>query len=856
MGQKLGSYTADCLEEKLDKWFLEISDKVLGSFNSDNVDSEDDIKQDTIVVTSTSPLVFKKALLVASSPLLIGLNGNSLVNLSSIDFEKQNEKVFDEEVVDFFMDSDEAFVFLKTTSEKVLKVSVDSFKVIDEIDFEGLMMSPSDKAFVRVHTTLKGIKLKKHLEQEETQNDPFLKHAQAGNFAECGTFTNSGELLFLADPVNPSIYVYNYQTKQLTTKLKGHENKVEVLKVSKSDRFVASCSQEAVCVWEVESLKLVKYLKRDCKNLCFSDQEDHLFLVTPDNEILIVGVHDEFLYEIQAEASINTLVSTQNDEKLLVCGEEGIFAIQNVLKNPNLKVLGTEHFKEYLEYLQSVIINPYCEHIPEFDSCVLSPYMVSTLHFYCYYNRIDLLKAALEKQAPFIRGNYSGTVLSPFQIANTKKHFEILECLIENLMSRGEENPCLYYLVEDFIDHFVASTTSNGIALYENLMSPIETEHKQICYDSAKLPIQTASNKPIQEEFQEIMVRSPETYDNDIQNMEKGGRFVNFRSSRIKFDFQVGSRKSLYTLESIVSCKYMYNEKFRTEFLQTLLDEKWPKVKRIILFSVFSMLVQAIMYTVYAVDRSNEFAVYLAIVASVPNIVFEVLRYLTMWRYFSLLYTMFQLPRLFVNYLHFVLFLASSSIEDTVFNINLFVTFILGMAAFLLFKSTNHMSVLIIEIAFDIGKFLIFLFYFILGFSVIFVSIRGTSDKTLGHVLYDTYMVNIGEYDGFDFGNLEGESLLFLFATFVNAIIMLNLLISVVGDTYERIKEERDVIAYNSILYGTYMLESCFFWNRDKSDLRYLYKCDVSAEQTNSDWEGRLKEIKKFISKQLADLKN
>ena len=91
------------------------------------------------------------------------------------------------------------------------------------------------------------------------------------------------------------------------------------LEISKRDRFVASCSQEAVCVWEVKFLKLLKYLKRDCKNPSFSDEEDHLFLVTPENEILVVGVHDEFLYEIQAETNINTLVLTQNDEKLLVC---------------------------------------------------------------------------------------------------------------------------------------------------------------------------------------------------------------------------------------------------------------------------------------------------------------------------------------------------------------------------------------------------------------------------------------------------------------------------------------------------------------------------------------------------------
>ena len=50
--------------------------------------------------TSTSSLIFKKAFRVTSSLLLIGLNGNSLVKLSSFDFEKQNEKVFDEEVAD------------------------------------------------------------------------------------------------------------------------------------------------------------------------------------------------------------------------------------------------------------------------------------------------------------------------------------------------------------------------------------------------------------------------------------------------------------------------------------------------------------------------------------------------------------------------------------------------------------------------------------------------------------------------------------------------------------------------------------------------------------------------------------
>ena len=94
-------------------------------------------------------------------------------------------------------------------------------------------------------------------------------------------------------------------------------------------------------------------------------------------------------------------------------------------------------------------------------------------------------------------------------------------------------------------------------------------------------------------------------------------------------------------------------------------------------------------------------------------------------------------------------------------------------------------------------------------------------------------------------------SILFLVATILNPLVMLNLLIAIMSDTYDRVQESVEVADGKELAEMVLEVEIFMFWNRKKQVYKYLQMCEEEDYDEGGDhWLGKVRELKRMMRKQ------
>jgi hypothetical protein len=145
------------------------------------------------------------------------------------------------------------------------------------------------------------------------------------------------------------------------------------------------------------------------------------------------------------------------------------------------------------------------------------------------------------------------------------------------------------------------------------------------------------------------------------------------------------------------------------------------------------------------------------------------------------------------------------------------------------------------------ASFFVIFFYSVVGFAMVFFVLA--QDSGYFKFLTSTYTLNFGNMETGDYDKLEW--LLFLIVTVFNPIIMLNLLISIMGDTFERVKsnfETADLIELCTLIKEVELL---VFWKRGERARGYLHVCD---EERTADKSMESDKYLKDINRTLKEL--
>ena len=178
-----------------------------------------------------------------------------------------------------------------------------------------------------------------------------------------------------------------------------------------------------------------------------------------------------------------------------------------------------------------------------------------------------------------------------------------------------------------------------------------------------------------------------------------------------------------------------------------------------------------------------------------------------------------------------------------------FCNLIKGLSGFRAFSMTRFYISLIFRALHDSLSFIVIFLYSTLAFGILHYVAAGQPDSNAFYTIWQApYQLDISNFENENVNSLE--YVYFLLASIINVIIMLNLLISIIGDSFDKFRTESIELDCMEMTEFVIELENLMFWKREFNEKTYLQICqDVKADGNNDSWEGRVRAITSLITK-------
>ena len=187
----------------------------------------------------------------------------------------------------------------------------------------------------------------------------------------------------------------------------------------------------------------------------------------------------------------------------------------------------------------------------------------------------------------------------------------------------------------------------------------------------------------------------------------------------------------------------------------------------------------------------------------------------------------------------------SNSAERYTLSLLIFISWIRGITYFRITKSTRYLNKLLFQVCKEIVPFLIILFYSILTFGLA-LSANDPEKEFFNH-LTDSYLIIIGTWDNPN--QPQFFSIFLLLATLLNPIVTLNLLIAILTDTFEVVKENEDVADAQELIGMIVEMETLMFWKRGKNIMGFVHVAEADSDENEDDFriEMMIKNLKNKV---------
>ena len=153
-----------------------------------------------------------------------------------------------------------------------------------------------------------------------------------------------------------------------------------------------------------------------------------------------------------------------------------------------------------------------------------------------------------------------------------------------------------------------------------------------------------------------------------------------------------------------------------------------------------------------------------------------------------------------------------------------------------MFKKTRVLINLLVQVMVDMIAFMIVLAAALLGFSITFTAIKVDELDNTALSLAHCYDMMYGNF-ATDNYNTAGW-IIFIIASILMTLIMLNMLIAIMSDTYARVMSEivpSDYYELNSLILEQ---EEILFWKRNSGRAKFLHFAHYMEQGDDEEWEG------------------
>lgn len=540
----------------------------------------------------------------------------------------------------------------------------------------------------------------------------------------------------------------------------------------------------------------------------------------------------------------------------IITGEHQMIYVQdNPLTSIKTRILGPEeNIQKFLTYMKNILNGQIVPHDPVMDKFIIVPYFFNSLHIYSFLGLKEHLSASLVETAVMIPSKDGH---HPLYIALLKGMKGIRDDIVDSLISLGNNNPFLFQILENVMILMNKKAFPKLGDLYEAIYQPaFRKSLPKFCSPDIALPLVAISDHP--------RVRPEDFFMAD--ELGPQGQGILFKESYVKMNYLMGSKDSLEFLDSLANCTNL--NVMRSSLIQAMVQYKWENAK-------YPMMIQGICFYVYLFILSfftaylNEMSETVKFWASVGLffcntllLLYELFQMSVSGSfYFTYIWNYIDWCRGALLYLYVVIVWTGKFNDGalSVLSLVIFLSFLRGISYFRLFKMTRYLINLLFQVVADIGGFLILLSYSTLSFCFLFIVLikcTGTPEEILECEQNKVFSNQLLSSYNLVLGNLEVkpadivEYFCVTFALLINPIIMLNLLISIIGDTYDRVQSDSLSADMKELMDMIQEVENMMFFRRNQNHKQFFQESTPFEKQDQEGgWEGKLRALQAIIER-------
>lgn len=660
------------------------------------------------------------------------------------------------------------------------------------------------------------------------------------NEVNCVKFT---EKYFYAGSIDGVITLYRRKDNSLKKRLE-YKSEIFSIDVNSENLLAAGGKSGILKLWMWKEMRgkikpveltghkgpIIKVLLKD--KLVYTSGSDNTLKIWS-------GSLNMLYYSIELSENFSDFFIKPNQSDFFFLCPTGIFHLKNPLKSEETVVYPQQYSWLFLKYLKKLFQNKIKIFDEYWKNYMIYPHIINLLYIFIKANHPDLLKQAINQGVKFVQ-DQSGE--SPLSVALNWKNFNCADVILKTLSKmKLKKEFGILESIEKCMNKIINSNLSQLPKFFDSLF-PVKT-NRMILYAQllkrAPMIIEKKNSK-----LQEIDFIN---YEGDKKEQ------VEFKASIVKFDFEVGTEDSLLLLRSI--CHSNNPDLFRTVLLKSILKYKWSKVYYILLGEalIFALMLGFLSFLTMHGDTNLYFITFFLLLNLIATARENIQLAESPRKYFKDFWNVLDITRILGTYIF--IFLMLYQIQYVFLNqILTSLYWIRAVTYFRIFDRTRYLIRMITETFIDIIPFLLIFFSSTFTFSLLFYII--TKSDNFSETFVHTYQLNFNDFSGFMPGGYS-ESLspifwiVFFLSSIMNPIILLNMLIAIMSDTYDRVQDDQVVADCKEMAELIIQAEGMLFWKRNFNKKSFIQRCDYvrHLRTENAEWMGKIRAIKKSISR-------
>ena len=636
------------------------------------------------------------------------------------------------------------------------------------------------------------------------------------------------------------IKFWNYELKREIFTLMGHTDIVLKLELTQDKKYLLSVGNDkTINIWNICEKRLEFALK------------DALYTaidvgIIQDSNLFYCCFAEGIVKQFQIQPSESNKIRKLACENFhLICDNKSILEVVPFTSDPfsQFKVpiqefvpthpldAGFNDLQAFYLFIDSLKQSSISKYAPGTAFLKISSCLYGVAHILSFLGKEEELLSLFSSESIVITCDVFGK--SPFYYAIVANHDKcgeiILDFLIKGSKDMGspEMMTSMYAIRNDFELLIRSSIIQIGKFLECSLLRSKPT----FVLSSIQVPSSSFNIFP-----------TPASRDFDEISSLSGKKQVYFMSFQTPISVVSGSDLSIQLTTSILNCqdKAVIGSIVIKEFI----DSQWASLYWIIVFNSVTYLLNLSLILYLLTYGFTWIVVIPFLIFNFILVIWEIVQFLVSWRSFLQDYwNFFDLLGIGFS----VVWVFNMDMNDiTLVTVMIILNFIRGITAFKIIDGTRYYIKLIFLSISELKYFLLMFLYSNIALGVLYSVRNGNQIDIIGSI-FKIYSLNFGYFDSNELTSYF-DIWVFITATIINLIVMLNLLISILGDFHDQFQIERVIIDYQEKAEACLEIQKLLFWRRNNNEKKYLHKIYKVGETENIDaWEGRIIFIKNQI---------